>query len=150
MQKHSLSCFIVTVCDVCRFIALLGIFMSMSASLSNIVDLNTAINRLEIMPFLIYTAPLALFPIMSFFLWQEPQSSRNFARLYIAGKVLSVVASVVWIVRISVPIEDLLLAVRFVKGSQLFFMLAALSIALWDVISIVLVAAAFIRQDKII
>jgi hypothetical protein len=44
-------------------------------------------------PGLPYAAPLALFPLMAFFLWLDNKKYRPFAWLYAAGKITSVCAA---------------------------------------------------------
>ncbi|MDR2445508.1 MAG: hypothetical protein LBD44_06205 [Spirochaetaceae bacterium] len=46
----------------------------------------------------LYAAPLALFPLMAFFLWLDNKKYRLFAWLYASGKVISVCAIVVSVV----------------------------------------------------
>jgi hypothetical protein len=47
-------------------------------------------------PYVVYAAPNALFPLMSFFLLIRPGESKAFVPLYMTGKVISVAALVSW------------------------------------------------------
>lgn len=49
-------------------------------------------------PFMVYAAPNALFPLMSFFLMIRPAESRAFAPLYASGKIIAAAALSAWIV----------------------------------------------------
>jgi hypothetical protein len=48
-------------------------------------------------PYMLYAAPNALFPLMSFFLMIRFGSSRNFIPLYITGKIIGVASLTSWI-----------------------------------------------------
>jgi hypothetical protein len=47
---------------------------------------------------LLYAAPLALFPLMSFFLWLDREKYGPFAWLYAAGKIISICAVLIYAV----------------------------------------------------
>jgi hypothetical protein len=47
-------------------------------------------------PYLVYVTPNALFPLMTFFMCLRPVEYRNYLPLYMAGKVVAVVAFYVW------------------------------------------------------
>lgn len=53
--------------------------------------------RLRWFPYLVYAAPNALFPLIGFFLLIRPGEYRPFTRLYLAGKTVSLVSALGWI-----------------------------------------------------
>ncbi|MDR3337944.1 MAG: hypothetical protein LBT16_12155 [Treponema sp.] len=51
-----------------------------------------------VFPLLAYIAPNALFPLMAFFLWRRPEGYQPYLFLYIAGKIVAIMANLGWIV----------------------------------------------------
>jgi hypothetical protein len=75
---------VVFVYEVCRLLVLLGVFAAFSP-----VD--------ETMfPSLLYVVPNALFPLMTCFLWLDLERYTAYLPLYMAGKVIGVVAIAGW------------------------------------------------------
>jgi len=48
-------------------------------------------------PFMMYTAPNALFPLMSFFLFNSLDLYRSYIPLYITGKILALLCMLIWL-----------------------------------------------------
>jgi hypothetical protein len=53
--------------------------------------------RLRWFPYLVYAAPNAIFPLIGFFLLIRPGEYRPFTHLYLAGKTVSLAATLAWI-----------------------------------------------------
>jgi hypothetical protein len=64
-----------------------------------------------IFPYIFYTVPNGLFPLISFFLLFRLNAYKPYIALYMAGKILSVVAIFAWIVFLLPHIRGALLAV---------------------------------------
>jgi hypothetical protein len=60
-----------------------------------------------VFPFLVYVTPNALFPLMALFLWVRPGAFGAYAPLYLAGKVIAVIAFYAWGVFVFVPVLGL-------------------------------------------
>jgi len=89
-------------------IALLGFFLKLGPE-SGIIKF----------PLLVYTAPNALFPLMSLFLLIHFDFSRAYIPLYITGKFLGLLCMMVWI----------LFSLRFASHSSLLFWAVSLGAA---------------------
>jgi hypothetical protein len=61
-------------------------------------------------PSVFYAVPNGLFPLMSFFLWLRLDAYKSYIPLYIAGKILAVVAAFSWLVFSLSRISDILSA----------------------------------------
>ena len=59
-------------------------------------------------PYLVYTAPNALFPLMAFFLLIRPRESHSYLSLYIAGKTVTISAALGWLVFFFFKLSDTL------------------------------------------
>ena len=141
MQKRSWVCLIVSLYDFCRFLLLSAALALIAAPPQNSLETLTAL-RLEAIPLPLFMAPLALFPIMAFFLWFDLDASRSSIRLYTAGKILSVVAAAAWIYHYPPPRAPLALIMTGSAGEnllKLFFTYLVPLIALFDAGSIALV-----------
>jgi hypothetical protein len=151
MQKRSFVCLIVSLYDFCRFLLLSGALALIAAPPKNNIETLTGI-RLEAVPLPVFMAPLALFPIMAFFLWFDLDASRYSIRLYTAGKVLSVVAAAAWLYHY--PPVRAPLALILPGGSagenliKLFFAYAVPLIAVFDAASIALVQISVKRRAR--
>jgi hypothetical protein len=51
-----------------------------------------------VFPHVFYAVPNGLFPLMSFFLWLRLDAHKPYISLYMAGKILAVVAVFAWII----------------------------------------------------
>jgi hypothetical protein len=59
------------------------------------------LSRLEeenLFPYLIYTVPNALFPLMALFVWINIEKYRPYISLYTAGKIIAVVSFLAWFI----------------------------------------------------
>jgi hypothetical protein len=74
--------------EVFRVLLLAGLFVFFSP-LEGVV-------KGGVFPFLAYVTPNALFPIMALFLWARLGEFRVYLPLYVAGKVIAVVAFYAW------------------------------------------------------
>jgi hypothetical protein len=61
-------------------------------------------------PYIFYAAPNGLFPLMSFFLWIRLNAYKPYIALYMAGKILAVVAVFAWLIFSLPNIADILSA----------------------------------------
>lgn len=86
-------------------------------------------------PFLVYAAAPAIFPVMTFFLWQDRDVYRPFSSLYIAGKLISIVAVVIWCY-FNWSLNALVLFARFSPGRDILFQFTIPLLSLLDVLSI--------------
>jgi hypothetical protein len=108
--------------DLFRLIVLLQLWMSFAPLIGDagVSDGNAAGG----FPWLVYAAPNGLFPLMALFLWRRLSEYKAYITLYIAGKTISVVVFLGWLISSSqtiVPVinEETLL----VLGSWLFLSL---------------------------
>jgi hypothetical protein len=58
-------------------------------------------------PFLVYAAPNALFPLMSFFLMIRFETSKAYIPLYMTGKIIALSAAVMWFFFIFTRVREL-------------------------------------------
>lgn len=107
---------------------------------SNLIVINGDFNRLGGIPFLAYAAPLALFPLMAFFLWWNCALYRPFLNLYVAGKALGLVAVGVWAFRTK-PWMNVFFFVRAGMGNDALLLLALPLVSCVDVLSIIAMLA---------
>ncbi|MDR2759844.1 MAG: hypothetical protein LBB78_10755 [Spirochaetaceae bacterium] len=49
-------------------------------------------------PYLVYAVPNALFPLMGFFLLLRPEEYKGYVSLYLAGKTITVVSAIGWLI----------------------------------------------------
>jgi hypothetical protein len=59
------------------------------------------LSRLEeenLFPYLVYTVPNALFPLMALFVWINIERYRPYISLYTAGKIIAVVSFLAWFI----------------------------------------------------
>ncbi|MDR0402337.1 MAG: hypothetical protein LBH35_01965 [Treponema sp.] len=73
-------------------------------------------------PYMVYAAPNALFPLMSFFLLIRPGESAAFIPLYTTGKAISLAAFAAWVLSAFTRLHG------FPPGMFLFFFLGAADI----------------------
>jgi hypothetical protein len=86
-----------------------------------------------VFPYIFYTVPNGLFPLMSFFLWVNLNSYKPFLALYMAGKFLAVVSVFAWLV-FSLP----RISASFLEDGRSTFIVAgtALLLSIGDALSI--------------
>jgi hypothetical protein len=72
-----------------------------------------------VFPHVFYVVPNGLFPLMSFFLWADPDAYKPFIALYMAGKILAVVSVLAWLM-FSLP----LIFASFFEGRRATFIVA--------------------------
>jgi hypothetical protein len=87
----------------------------------------------KIFPYLFYAVPNGLFPLITLFLWLKLKSYKPYIALYIAGKILAVVAVFTWIV-FSIPSIDQALSVN---AQRIFIIMGTtLLLALGDALTV--------------
>lgn len=124
--------------DVCRFLLLL-IILLFSAALPR-GEGTFIIQRSSDVFIPLFLAPLALFPIMAFFMWHDSEVC-GFGRLYAAGKILCVIAAIVWSIKHISP-ANLFLLMQIQDVQLIILNCAVPGIMLWDVFSLVLIGIA--------
>ncbi|GHT48327.1 hypothetical protein FACS1894102_1110 [Spirochaetia bacterium] len=91
---------------------------------------------LFLIPLIAYIAPVTLFPIMSFFLWRDPQRNRPFAALYTAGKLISCCAVIMpfisWM-KAAMP------SIQFWSRPKLFFNISIPLMIILDIVTVFIV-----------
>lgn len=83
------------VCEFFRLIVLLGV-LAVLGPLHGISEGGGFTNRF--FPYVVYVVPNALFPLMTYFLWIRLSLYRSYVPLYIAGKTITLVALIGWVV----------------------------------------------------
>ncbi|MDR2842315.1 MAG: FUSC family protein [Spirochaetaceae bacterium] len=128
--------FLCFVYDVMRFV-LMTLLLGAAGSFERNADA-------YFFPLIAYTAQIALFPVMSFFLWVEQEKYSNFKMLYCAGKIFSVCA----IIAALAPAASALLQVMpfWDKPKWIVNMIFPL-IALFDIFTILIL---FLRKKTAI
>jgi hypothetical protein len=91
-----------------------------------------------VFPFLAYVTPNALFPLMALFLWMRPEEFPSYVPLYLAGKVIAVIAIYAWGALVFVPalalpllgveVGDVTAAIALLSGGFIISLGDALSI----------------------
>jgi len=51
-----------------------------------------------VFPYAVYISPNALFPLMTYFLYIRFELYRSYIALYIAGKIIAVISSILWLI----------------------------------------------------
>ncbi|GMO22498.1 MAG: hypothetical protein Ta2B_01540 [Termitinemataceae bacterium] len=87
------------------------------------------------LPHYSYVASIALFPIMSFFLWLDSKKNRVFLSLYIAGKIINACAV---ITPFAIWITAVMPSVHFWTRSKLLFNLTFPAVIILDLFSILI------------
>jgi hypothetical protein len=54
--------------------------------------------EVNLFPYLVYTVPNALFPLMALFVWIDLEKYRPYINLYMAGKVITAVSFFAWFI----------------------------------------------------
>ena len=97
----------------------------------------------------LYAAPLALFPLMAFFLWLENKKYKPFAWLYASGKTINICGSICAIVISAVPginslgIEGFITGFLLLDAKSIFTNLLIPFLALADLIFLIPVIVSF-------
>jgi hypothetical protein len=94
----------------------------------------------------LYAAPLALFPLMAFFLWLDNKKYRPFAWLYASGKVISVCAIAVSVVS---GIDSFITGALLSDAKTVFTNLLIPFLALADFIFLIPVVVSFKNEISI-
>ena len=139
MQKRSFLCIITAIYDFCRFFVLLLLMVMVNSRPNGSSALSGSYSALGNLPFMLYVAPLALFPIMSLFLWYNFEASKGFIRLYITGKILSIVAAASWSITRLSP-RSLFIILRYGDLWQIFDSCIALILLFGDILTIALIS----------
>jgi hypothetical protein len=86
-----------------------------------------------VFPYMFYTVPNSLFPLMSLFLWVNLGAYKPFIALYMAGKILAVVSVFAWLM-FSLP----LISASFLEGRRATVIVAgtALFLSAGDALSV--------------
>jgi hypothetical protein len=141
MKIASCRCLLIAIIDVYRSFLLAGVMLFSAQG-----D--------KALYFASYATPLALFPIMAFFLWRDAVVYRPFAFLYSAGKLFSVVAIVVWFCFSSDFKNFIIALIHFgyssvVKGHPIeIFKIVLPILAIFDIISGVFIFRRFVTESK--
>ncbi|GMO49451.1 MAG: hypothetical protein Ta2G_06380 [Termitinemataceae bacterium] len=117
--------------------ARLGVFLLMI----RLTNTDANISDLFLFPLSAYAAPLALFPIMTFFLWQDSEKYHPFASLYAAGKIINCCAM---IVPFAIWLKTAFVSIPFWTNSKLLFNVLVPILILLDVLSVLI-----IRRKKV-
>jgi hypothetical protein len=88
----------------------------------------------KVFPYLFYAVPNGLFPLITLFLWLRLSYYQSYIALYMAGKILAVVAVFTWLV-FSIPGIDQVLPVD-VPGTFAVTAGATLLLALGDALTV--------------
>ncbi|MDR2864641.1 MAG: hypothetical protein LBV68_03410 [Spirochaetaceae bacterium] len=141
MQKRPLLCLVIAGYDVFRFIVMITI-LTLFAAVSNA----NGRSGLQSIPFLVYAAPLAIFPLMAFFLWYDNLSYRPFAFLYIAGKTIGIVAVFIWIY-VNKPLSGLFPSFPFAASKDILLDIAIPVLSFIDLFSIAGIFSSCKKRD---
>ncbi|MDR3304255.1 MAG: hypothetical protein LBS86_07570 [Treponema sp.] len=125
---------LILVYEAFRLLLMLGIFMAM-------LSVNRSLGNL--FPYLLYIVPNALFLLMAYFLWRELERYAMYLPLFMAGKVISVVAIAGWCVG---SFEYIIEAVLRKQVSSTAAAIAVLFMAGTDTLSIL---GVYLTQKKL-
>jgi hypothetical protein len=135
MQKHRFVCLVLTVYDIFRWVLMTAILVGLVGTAEKGIVINGAATTLTMIPYLLYAAAPALFPLMTLFLWLNRKQYRPFASLYIAGKIIGIVAVVVWCY-FNWSLNGTMLLVRFGKGRDILYHIIIPFLTLLDALSV--------------
>jgi hypothetical protein len=135
MQKRTGLCMVLTVYDVFRWLLMTGMLLVVAGAPTRGIVIGGAGNSLNSIPFLVYAAAPMIFPLMAFFLWQNKAVYRPFSYLYIAGKLISIVAVFVWCFS-TWRLNGLIFLIRFSSRQDVLFQLVVPFFSLLDVFSV--------------
>ncbi|MDR1902569.1 MAG: hypothetical protein LBQ88_09850 [Treponema sp.] len=97
--------------------------------------LTVFLSRMEegnLFPYLVYTVPNALFPLMALFMWINIERYRPYISLYAAGKIIAVVSFLAWFILSLDTIKAFVPASR----AELILLGGAFLLAAGDILSI--------------
>jgi hypothetical protein len=122
--------------DLLRFLAMVIVLLAFPALKDD--------SSLSTFPPLLYAAPHALFPIMMFFIWQDPRRYESFSLLYVAGKALCIVAFLAWFF-LNQKYQIFFVQLRFAQALAIIYSLRFLSLSLVDILTVAVVASFRLR-----
>jgi hypothetical protein len=135
MQKRPFLCFILTIYDIFRWMLMTVLLLAAVGAAEKGIVPGGGFSKLNMIPYLIYAAAPAIFPLMMFFMWQDSDVYRPFSGLYIAGKIIGIVAVVVWCF-FNWSFSGSVLLIRFGTGREILFRFIIPLLSLLDLLSV--------------
>jgi hypothetical protein len=122
--------------DTARFFALFVLFVALEP------QVNPADNYFA--GKLLYAAPLALFPLMAFFLWLDREKYSPFVYLYAAGKIISVCAAAVAVIS---SFRELLTMFLFADAKKIIVNITVPVLTFLDLLFVILLVFSSNRRN---
>ncbi|MDR0526634.1 MAG: hypothetical protein LBG79_02270 [Spirochaetaceae bacterium] len=139
MGKRSILLLIAFLGDTCRFLLILALFtLTFNVSSAYIPDFNAM--RYGVIPYSLFLAPLAIFPLMVFFLWHDEECG-GFSKLYFAGKLICVTAEIFWSVR-NIRFYEIIFMLSSEHYAQIISVCSTPALVVWDALSMLFVKKA--------